>query len=294
MARKQSQQEAQEVAAQSRKYQQAESDQWGHHSWIQAGAYQLKKSAMPVFKLAVQPQYQFLVLGVLHMVTGQFPILDKCMAAVTDSSGFFQSVLYKVLTLQAVQLLWSGGQLLNQIRKESKKIAITSQVVATRANMDEWRQCLQFASQWHQTTLQGAYLLWQSQSLSVPAPPANQWMKVASGQPMYPSDAALAGQTVSSTTLTQISVESRLTEYHEMAVHCESGVAQFSDHQMKLIQEVDQLYGQFMKDYTEFSNSSQTDRDAKLKSLASELDRVDMQWYMQQSTVPATSWKKTK
>ena len=119
-------------------------------------------------------------------------------------------------------------------------------------------------------------------------------MKVASGQPMCPSDAAVAGQAVSSTKLAQISVESRLTEYHEMAVHCESGVAQFSDHQPQLIQEVDQLYGQFMKDYTEFATSSQSDRDAKLKSLASELDRVDMQWYTKQSTVPATSWKKAK
>ena len=63
---------------------------------------------------------------------------------------------------------------------------------------------------------------------------------------------------------------------------------------LQLIQEEDQLCGQFMKGYTEFANSSQPDQDAKLKSLASDLDRVDMQWYMKQSTVPTTSWKKTK
>ena len=294
MARKHSQQDIQESAAQSCKYHQAELDQWGRHSWTQSAADQLNKLAMPWLKLAVQPKYQFLVLGVLHFLRDQFPILDKFMTAVADSSGSFQSVMYKVLTLQAVQLLWSGGQWLNQIRKQSQNIAITSQVVATRANMDEWRQCLQFASKWHGTTLQGAYSLWQSRSLSVPAPPANQRMKVASGQPMYPSDAHVAGQTVSSTKLAQIVVESRLTEYHELAVFHKAGVQQFSEHQLQLIHEVGEWYDQFIKGYTEFGNSNQSEQEAKLQRLTSDLDRVDKEWYSKQSTVPAASRKKTQ
>ena len=202
--------------------------------------------------------------------------------------------MYKVLTLQAVQLLWSGGQCLNQIRKQSQNIAITSQVVATRANMDERRQCLQFASKWHGTTLQGAYSLWLPSSLSVPSPPANQRMKVASGQPMYPSDAHVAGQTISSTKLAQIVVERRLTQYHELAVFHKAGVQQFSEHQLQLIHEVDEWYDQFIKGYTEFGNSSQSEQEAKLQRVTSDLDRVDKEWYSKQSTVPAASRKKTQ
>jgi len=153
---------------------------------------------------------------------------------------------------------------------------------------------LQFASKWHGTTLQGAYRLWQSQSLAVPPPPANQWMKVASGQPMYPSDAHVAGQTISSTKLTQIVVERRLTEYHELAVFHKAGIQQFREHRLQLIHEVDEWYDQFIKGYTEFGNSSQSDKEAKLERLTSDLDRVDKEWYSQQSTVPAASRKKAQ
>ena len=145
--------------------------------------------------------------------------------------------------------------------------------------MDEWRQCLQFASQWHQTSLQGAYRLWQSQSLAVPAPPANQWMKVESGQPMYPSDAHLAGQTITRVKLVQIAVEARLTEYHELAVHHKAGVAQFDQHTLKLIQKADQLYSEFLAGYSEFANSDQDQQNARLGRLTSQLDQFDEAFY---------------
>ena len=181
--------------------------------------------------------------------------------------------------MQACQLLWAGSQCLNSIRKECTKSAITSQAVATRANMDEWRQCLQFASQWHQTSLQGAYRLWQSQSLAVLAPPASQWMKVESGQPMYPSDAHLAGHTITSVKLAQIAVEARLTEYHELAVHHKAGVAELSEQRLQLIDEVDQLYMEFLAGYARFANSDQGQQNARLLRLSSQLDQFDKAFY---------------
>jgi hypothetical protein len=227
----------------------------------------------------VQPQYQFVAIGLLQFLSAQIPVVDQWLTAVSEASGGFQAVLQKVLTLQACQLLWTGCWTLHSIRKECTKSAITSQVVATRANMDEWRQCLQFASKWHQTSLQGAYCLWQNASLAVPAPPANQWMRVESGQPMQPSDAQQAAQDITPVKLQQIAVEMRLTEYHEFAIHQKAGVRKFNMAQSLLIQEVDQMYNQFMTGYSEFANSSKTQKEERLKRMASDLDRVDKKWY---------------
>ena len=237
------------------------------------------------------PQWQFLVLGVLHFLSGQFPSVDKFMTAVAAPSGAFQSVLYKVLTVQACQLLWTGCQCLNSIRDEVGKTAITSQVVATRANINEWRQCLKFGSQWHHTSLQGAYMLWQSSSLTAPACPANQWMKVESGQPMMPSDAQLARKDITTVKLAQIAVEARLTEYHELAVHHKAGVQQFDQHKLQLIQKVDEWYWQFA---TEFVNQSQTEQELQLQRMNSDLDQVDKDFHSKKSTVPVLELKKAR
>ena len=58
----------------------------------------------------------------------------------------------------AVQL---GGvqQSLKDIAASVSAVATTSQVVATRSNAEGWRQCLQFAAQWHRVSVQGAYKL---------------------------------------------------------------------------------------------------------------------------------------
>jgi hypothetical protein len=246
---------------------------------FQSAVRQRSEQAKKCLKVAVQPQYQFLAFAIVQFLSAQVPVVDQCLTALADATGGFQAVLHKVLTVQACQLLWSGCWCLNSIRKECTKSAITSQVVATRANMDEWRQCLQFGSKWHHTSLQGAYCLWQNASLAVPAPPANQWMRVESGQPMQPSDAQQAAQDITPVKLQQIAVEMRLTEYHEFAIHQKAGVRKFNMAQSLLIQEVDQMYNQFMTGYTEFANSSQTQKEERLKRLASDLDRVDKKWY---------------
>jgi hypothetical protein len=112
--------------------------QWKRPNWIQSAVQQLKNSAMQWFNLAAQPKYQFLVIGVLHFLGSQFNIFEQFMTAAATSSASFQAVLHKVLTVQGCLLLWSGGQLLNRLRKEWAKTAINSQVVASRANMGEW------------------------------------------------------------------------------------------------------------------------------------------------------------
>ena len=77
---------------------------------LQSAACKLNESAKKCLKVAVKPQYQFVVIGFLHFLSGQFPIMDKFMTAVAASSGGLQSVLRKVLTVQACQLLWTGCQ----------------------------------------------------------------------------------------------------------------------------------------------------------------------------------------
>ena len=73
------------------------------------------------------------------------------------------------------------------------------------------------------------------------------------GHPLYPSDAHVAGQTITSVKLAQIAVEARLTEHHELAVHHKAGVAEFSEQRLQLIDEVDQLYMEFLAGYATLS-----------------------------------------
>ena len=64
-------------------------------------------------------------------------------------------------------------QLFKELIESVGKIEVTSQVVATRANMTEWRSCLQFNADWSQYSLQTAYRMWQLGLLRSPPPPAN-------------------------------------------------------------------------------------------------------------------------
>ena len=64
-------------------------------------------------------------------------------------------------------------QLFKELIESVGKIEVTSQVVATRANMTEWRSCLQFNAEWGQYSLQTAYRMWQLGLLRSPPPPAN-------------------------------------------------------------------------------------------------------------------------
>ena len=64
-------------------------------------------------------------------------------------------------------------QLFKELIQSVGKIEVTSQVVATRANMTEWRSCLQFNADWSGHSLPTSYRLWQLGLLRSPPPPAN-------------------------------------------------------------------------------------------------------------------------
>ena len=64
-------------------------------------------------------------------------------------------------------------QLFKELIQSVGKIEVTSQVVATRANMTEWRSCLQFNADWSGHSLPTSYRMWQLGLLRSPPPPAN-------------------------------------------------------------------------------------------------------------------------
>ena len=90
----------------------------------------------------------------------------------------FPTVFKLVALAQLARLSCRMWAFMEDIQYNLGQCAITSQVCATRANMQEWRSCLQMAAQWHRCSLQGAYQLWQSCRIGVPSPPVHQWMKL--------------------------------------------------------------------------------------------------------------------
>ena len=77
------------------------------------------------------------------------------------------------------------------------QIEHTSQICAYRSNTMEWRDHLRLSAQWHQCSVQGAYDLWRSDLLGVPACPANQWKFLAQGAPLGALDSTVAERGVS-------------------------------------------------------------------------------------------------
>ena len=91
------------------------------------------------------------------------------------------------------------------------KLVVTNQVTATRQNVMEWRSCLQFAAQWHQCRLQGAYALWQVGQLRSPPCPASQSYRLRQGCPLSPVDQYIADQEINSEWQALIQLDSRLS-----------------------------------------------------------------------------------
>jgi hypothetical protein len=90
--------------------------------------------------------------------------------------------------VQVAQFMRHIERRISRIVWSASQIELTSQVCATRANIMEWRSCLQFAGQWHKVSLQAAYKLWQAGGMQSPACPANQWGVLKTGQPMVSCD----------------------------------------------------------------------------------------------------------
>jgi hypothetical protein len=121
---------------------------------------------------------------------------------------FAQKFALKWLEKFAEQLIERiSGQFaakLNDVTESLKKceehlgqVAVTSQVCATRANITEWRSCLQSISDWRGVPLQAAYSIWQSGQSVMPSCPANQSLGAGS-QPLALSDAAWGEESITS------------------------------------------------------------------------------------------------
>ena len=58
---------------------------------------------------------------------------------------------------------------LQAVNESLRKIEITNQICADKAQMQEWRECLRFAAAWHGCSPVQAYQLWRHQKLRTPS-----------------------------------------------------------------------------------------------------------------------------
>ena len=235
-------------------------DEWDRfNSWRQweVKKAQLKKSVWRWWKFSAvlqNPWLQFGLFAVLEVAVMMSPTVRDVADTVVTYSGGFMSVMKKVLAVQSAQLLFFGCLWFRKLCSNCSKTAITSQVAATRANIVEWRSFLQFASQWHSVSLQGAYSLWQEQLVCAPTCPANQWLRIPSGMPMIASDQAVAESRVTEQYCRQLKIENSLTELHEMWQHCQHSVRQFSTQHKTVLTEVAEKYMEFKSKSVQFHN----------------------------------------
>ena len=106
--------------------------------------------------------------------------LAVLIVAMVQFQEQIQVYLHKYLPIGAVVFAVLIGvqnfqykQLLKELIQSVGKIEVTNQVVATRANMTEWRSCLEFNAAWSGQSLPTAYRMWQLGLLRSPPPPAN-------------------------------------------------------------------------------------------------------------------------
>ena len=107
--------------------------------------------------------------------------------------------------------------------KALKAVENTSQVCATRANVLEWRSCLQMLASWHRVSLQSAYKLWQLGLGAVPPCPASQWGVLSTGMPMGHSDQSIADTELPQYTVEQFKVERMVHAFTEKQLLLGSG-----------------------------------------------------------------------
>ena len=146
-------------------------------------------------------------------------------SAVLDA-GKTLAVVSVIYTMQWIKstvsyFQWQVGEVSSRLWE----IETTNQVLATRSNVCEWRQCLQSIAQWHQVPLQSAYAIWQSGSSSLPACPANQWSVLPGGQPLSCIDQWKADAVVDVAFKTVAFIDSQLSTVWESKLLVDSGNA---------------------------------------------------------------------
>ena len=199
--------------------------------------------------MAVQGLYNSLRSERIHRIL-------QWMASTVEFPKVFQWWL-GVMAVRSVvkasaEIQWYLAQSLHQ----QSLTAVTSQVVATRSNVMEWRSCLMMLSKWHRCSLQGAYKLWQSKSGSVPPCPANQWMRLESGQPMNAVDQCLADQAVPQRAQHLQFIDTELTAVHEQYLLVQetlkAGECKWSDVELGELESVEGQWQEFRSKCLEF------------------------------------------
>ena len=264
-------------------------EQWTEEQWAQWQQYEASKSRRRQFRQAVKqfwkqsmvlqsPWLQFGLVAFAQFCCFQFPsvlAVKEAVVAWMPQWLQFEALLHTVGTIQLVQLLLFGTQWLQSIRRSCYKTSETSQVCATRMNVMEWRSCLQFAAQWHDCSLQSAYSMWQQSQLSIPACPASQWMKLQSGQPMGPSDQAVADFELSPQFREKLMVDGELAEWHEKYQFHKGAVEQYNEEEVRVLMAMDSLYWDFSKKQAQCGKSKKQWNNANsveyLKSIKSKL-----------------------
>ena len=122
---------------------------------------------------------QFVSKFMMSMPVGLAVVVLACLSMVQFQEQI-QLYFYQYLPMFAVIFAVLTGvenyqykQLFKELIQSVGKIECTSQVVATRANMTEWRSCLQFNADWSGHSLPTSYRMWQLGLLRSPPPPAN-------------------------------------------------------------------------------------------------------------------------
>ena len=244
-------------------------ESWTEEEWAQWQQFEAKESRRRQFRQSVQqlwkksmvlqsPWVQFGVVAFAQFLCFHVPAVlavKEAVVAWTPQWLQFESLVYAVGCIQLVQLLLFGSQWLQSIRRSCFMTSQTSQVCATRMNVMEWRSCLQFAAEWHDVSLQSAYSMWQQSQLSIPACPANQWMKLESGQPMGPSDQSVAERELSAQYRQKLLVDGELAEWHEKFQFHQEGVEQYNEEEVRVLVKMDSLYWQFSKEQARHSQS---------------------------------------
>ena len=141
---------------------------------------------------AKSPAVQFLVMLAAWAVYHSLP--DDLVQIIQSLLPQFWFICKAVAVLQFVQFLAYMKQWMARTSSDLEHVATTSQVVATRSNILEWRSCLEFASKWHNCSLQCAYDLWQQSGHRCPPCPASQSFRLSAGVPLSPIDQWIAVQ----------------------------------------------------------------------------------------------------
>ena len=225
-------------------------DKWTKEEWAQWTEQENKKKKKPqytwsqIFKYYMQNQwFQCAVFVVLGSLLQTSALANSVKTRQFQPVG--EAVWNSVVALCAAQFIHTAvltKQFFRRALKNLFQLETTNQVLATRANMDEWRQCLTFASKWHKTSLQGAYKLWQSQRLTVPAPPANQWLILKRGMPMSVLDQSIADEQLTSHVLKLMCIDSHLTTVHEKQLLVDNDILKFDEEDQSLVDQATSFY----------------------------------------------------